>query len=266
VVSLLLAWLLLGLLAVALRRGPIENDLAARASAAVHRSGAARADATVAGTAVTLHGAFGSPAAAEAALRAAHVNGVSSVRLGADAVVAAGPAATGTAAAAPRTAGSAAPATAEPLVAAAASPATPGPVGSPAPTAAPRIPGAAADDTARAALDAAMADHPIRFAFGTTVLSGAAAAGLGAVADVLRSGTFAVVVGGHTDSLGDASVNQALSLARAESVVRDLVARGVPAARLLAVGYGASRPVADNATALGRAANRRVEITAGPAA
>jgi outer membrane protein OmpA-like peptidoglycan-associated protein len=69
-----------------------------------------------------------------------------------------------------------------------------------------------------------------------------------------------VAVEGHTDSSGGAAHNQQLSEARAAAVRDGLVARGVAAQRLVAVGFGAARPVADNATELGRARNRRVEI------
>ena len=51
-----------------------------------------------------------------------------------------------------------------------------------------------------------------------------------------------------------------LSQERAESVMRYLVAQGVAADRLVALGYGPDRPVADNGTAAGRAMNRRVEL------
>jgi OOP family OmpA-OmpF porin len=92
VVSLLLAWLLLALLAIGLRRGPIEDDLAARATAAVRGVSAGHAQATVAGREVTLHGTFPSQAAATDALRAAQVDGVSSARLATDVVIASEPA------------------------------------------------------------------------------------------------------------------------------------------------------------------------------
>ncbi|HFC53630.1 MAG TPA: BON domain-containing protein [Gammaproteobacteria bacterium] len=65
---------------------------------------------------------------------------------------------------------------------------------------------------------------------------------------------------GHTDSRGSERFNLNLSQARAESVVRYLIGKGVAASRLEAVGYGESRPVADNGTAAGRARNRRIEF------
>lgn len=65
---------------------------------------------------------------------------------------------------------------------------------------------------------------------------------------------------GHTDASGDAAHNQALSTARARSVLGALVGLGVDPARLQSRGYGQERPVADNASEAGRAANRRVEL------
>ncbi len=69
-----------------------------------------------------------------------------------------------------------------------------------------------------------------------------------------------VSVGGHTDSTGSDAYNQALSERRAASVRDYLISRGVSAGRLSVAGYGESQPVADNATADGRALNRRVEL------
>lgn len=65
---------------------------------------------------------------------------------------------------------------------------------------------------------------------------------------------------GHTDSTGNAEANMALSRQRAEAVRGALIARGIAAARLSAQGAGSSAPVASNATADGRARNRRVEL------
>jgi outer membrane protein OmpA-like peptidoglycan-associated protein len=70
-----------------------------------------------------------------------------------------------------------------------------------------------------------------------------------------------VRVEGHTDDVGAAAYNKDLSQRRAASVVRYLAGKGVDAGRLTAAGYGFERPVATNATVLGRARNRRVEFT-----
>jgi outer membrane protein OmpA-like peptidoglycan-associated protein len=69
-----------------------------------------------------------------------------------------------------------------------------------------------------------------------------------------------VTIVGHTDSTGPASVNDPLSLDRAEAVREYLVNHGVQRGRLLVEGRGARQPLASNATEAGRAANRRVEI------
>lgn len=69
-----------------------------------------------------------------------------------------------------------------------------------------------------------------------------------------------VIVTGHTDSTGEASYNQRLSERRAESVAAVLRRSGVSAGRVVTRGAGQTQPVASNATAEGRAQNRRVEI------
>jgi len=70
-----------------------------------------------------------------------------------------------------------------------------------------------------------------------------------------------VEVVGHTDSTGNDAINQPLSERRAASVAAYLQSRGVLPQRLATSGVGSRYPVADNATAQGRALNRRVEIT-----
>jgi outer membrane protein OmpA-like peptidoglycan-associated protein len=70
-----------------------------------------------------------------------------------------------------------------------------------------------------------------------------------------------VEVGGHTDATGSKATNQRLSLARAEAVRQYLIGKGVAAARITAKGYASTRPLAENNTVEGRAANRRVELT-----
>ncbi|HWB24887.1 MAG TPA: OmpA family protein [Chitinophagaceae bacterium] len=65
---------------------------------------------------------------------------------------------------------------------------------------------------------------------------------------------------GYTDNVGSLANNNALSLGRANSVVNYLVKNGIDKSRLSARGLGPSNPVASNATAEGRAQNRRVEM------
>jgi outer membrane protein OmpA-like peptidoglycan-associated protein len=69
---------------------------------------------------------------------------------------------------------------------------------------------------------------------------------------------------GHTDSSGGDAINQPLSERRASSVASYLVSRGVIAERLFVAGHSANEPVASNATAEGKAQNRRVEILIRP--
>ena len=81
------------------------------------------------------------------------------------------------------------------------------------------------------------------------------------VATILKTKTKAnVEVAGHTDNVGGAPLNQQLSTKRADAVKDALIKQGIPAARIKAVGFGLSQPVADNATAEGRQANRRTDI------
>ncbi len=88
---------------------------------------------------------------------------------------------------------------------------------------------------------------------------------LDSVGEVLKEyKDTAVEVSGHTDSRGKPEANQVLSKQRADVVAGQLRAKGVAAARINAVGYGQSQPIADNNTEEGRAANRRVEILLTP--
>jgi len=83
---------------------------------------------------------------------------------------------------------------------------------------------------------------------------------LGRVAAYLKNSPRPVVIEGYTDSRGSSKKNQALSERRAQAVSDYLTGQGVPADRIRSVGKGASAPIASNATADGRAQNRRVEI------
>lgn len=69
-----------------------------------------------------------------------------------------------------------------------------------------------------------------------------------------------VSIEGHTDNTGNAAENQRLSQARAESVMKAVVAQGIETKRLKFVGHGATYPIADNRKEAGRAKNRRVEL------
>ncbi|HWR37853.1 MAG TPA: OmpA family protein, partial [Clostridia bacterium] len=69
-----------------------------------------------------------------------------------------------------------------------------------------------------------------------------------------------MLVAGHTDSVGTDAVNIPLSRQRAEAVITYLAGKGINKARLTAAGFGAQKPLADNATEEGRGKNRRVDL------
>ncbi len=71
-----------------------------------------------------------------------------------------------------------------------------------------------------------------------------------------------VEIGGHADSQGSEEANLELSERRATAVLAYLVAAGEDPERFVVIGYGESRPIADNTTAEGRQRNRRIEFTA----
>ncbi len=99
------------------------------------------------------------------------------------------------------------------------------------------------------------------FAPGEAALRVGAHARLRAIAAFLQTSPASKVrIEGHTDSLGNPQTNLVLSQQRAEAVQKALIAQGVAASRIKAVGLGAEQPIASNATAAGRARNRRVVI------
>ena len=106
----------------------------------------------------------------------------------------------------------------------------------------------------------------VLFASGQSTLLPAAIVKLNEVAEALIKGNpdANITVEGHTDSQGQRQYNMDLAQKRAEAVRDQLVARGVAADRIKAVGVGPDRPVADNKSAEGRANNRRVEIIVQP--
>jgi aconitate hydratase len=101
----------------------------------------------------------------------------------------------------------------------------------------------------------------VNFDTGSTVIKPAYFSKLNEFAEQLKKDGTKGEVGGHTDNVGQAASNQALSQARADSVKKFLLSKGVAADALSANGYGDAKPVADNATADGKAKNRRIEFT-----
>jgi len=77
---------------------------------------------------------------------------------------------------------------------------------------------------------------------------------------LLNRKTMVVEISGHTDNVGDPADNLILSQNRANTVRNYLIKKGVEPNRISAVGYGDTKPVADNNTAQGRQLNRRTEV------
>ena len=117
-----------------------------------------------------------------------------------------------------------------------------------------------------AACQAPLADFSARnailFQSGAAIIAAESEPALDELARDLAICPDAVVyIEGHTDADGDEQLNLALSVARAEAVVTALVERGIAPARLYAVGYGESTPIADNETSAGKRLNRRIVVT-----
>ncbi len=105
----------------------------------------------------------------------------------------------------------------------------------------------------------------VTFATDSSDLSPAFFDVLNSVGKVLAEFEQTVVeVAGHTDSTGSDAYNQSLSERRATSVSSYLSSQGVIDQRVITLGIGEVRPVADNGSAAGRQTNRRVEITMVP--
>lgn len=101
----------------------------------------------------------------------------------------------------------------------------------------------------------------IFFAFDSDQMIGAYDEVLQELADALNGNFKKLKIEGHTDSVGPVSYNEALSLRRAHAIRKRLIEKfKQPAAKILAIGYGESRPIADNSNYQGRQANRRVEF------
>jgi len=100
----------------------------------------------------------------------------------------------------------------------------------------------------------------INFATDSAEIAAVSENELNRYADFLTKYTnYSAKIVGYTDSRGSKKHNQKLSQKRAEAVVAALIKRGVKASRLQSSGMGEANPVADNATAEGRAQNRRIE-------
>jgi OOP family OmpA-OmpF porin len=101
----------------------------------------------------------------------------------------------------------------------------------------------------------------VQFELNSAALTAGSGAALDKAVDAMNEyGDLRIEIQAHTDNTGDAAYNQQLSEKRAESVRDYMVSKGIAADRMEVKGYGESRPVADNNTREGRAANRRVEL------
>lgn len=108
---------------------------------------------------------------------------------------------------------------------------------------------------------AALSGQNIRFQTNKTSLTAGSNKLVAKLANIAKACPKAKIeVSGHTDSRGSKTYNQALSEGRASAVVDALVTQGIEKSRLRAVGYGEQRPIADNRTKEGQAANRRIEF------
>lgn len=109
--------------------------------------------------------------------------------------------------------------------------------------------------------DGFIALYGILFDTGKDAIKPESEALLAEIVTLLRdNAALQLSVEGHTDNVGNAKANQALSQKRAESVKKFLVGKGIDGKRLGTKGQGDSKPVADNRTEAGRAKNRRVEL------
>jgi OmpA-OmpF porin, OOP family len=118
-----------------------------------------------------------------------------------------------------------------------------------------------AGELARAIEGAGFATVYVNFDTNQAVLKDDGQAAVKEIAALLRQQpALRLSIEGHTDNVGQPADNLRLSQARAEAVMKAVVAQGIDASRLKAVGRGQEQPVADNRQEAGRAKNRRVEL------
>lgn len=111
-------------------------------------------------------------------------------------------------------------------------------------------------------LDTVVRRGEVRFATASSRLKPETYAYLDLIASTIQEQAGVhVLVGGHTDSEGDATVNRRLSQKRADAVRVYLISQGIPARAIFAQGYGSTQPVASNTTEEGRRRNRRIAFT-----
>jgi OOP family OmpA-OmpF porin len=102
-------------------------------------------------------------------------------------------------------------------------------------------------------------DLSVQFDFDSAVVKPGYDEHINRVAKFLKSyPEVKAVIEGHTCNIGTEEYNMKLSQRRAKSVMQKLIDKGVDASRMQSVGFGESRPIADNSTKSGRERNRRV--------
>ncbi len=108
----------------------------------------------------------------------------------------------------------------------------------------------------------ALAGHTVEFDTGAATVRPVSIPLLDLLTDVAgRCGNFAMLVSGHTDAVGNAASNLALSQSRAAAVEKYFVDKGVPAAQVSAQGFGSTKPLDSSGTTAGNQRNRRIEIS-----
>lgn len=116
----------------------------------------------------------------------------------------------------------------------------------------------------KAITDNILADRKIVFESGRASLDASARVVInrltGVISSCLAQAALNLELAGHTDKSGDTGVNLRISVARVNTVKDALVTRGIDQDKIKTVGYGETRPIADNATKEGRSANRRTEL------
>ncbi len=107
----------------------------------------------------------------------------------------------------------------------------------------------------------AIAFEGLNFATGKSEISEESKSQLNDMAKIMLAfPKVEIKVCGHTDNVGNEAANLKLSKERASAVEKYLIGKGVPDPSITPIGYGSSKPIADNATDAGKAANRRTEV------